>query len=546
MLIFFLQKYQNINYKCILFILICCINTLCAPNQESHRNFTRSKNKKPTLYYKVAWWNYSGDDMDTFRDIFKHVDRGSESFYDDLSVTILWILLAVLFSLCVLWVLGKCFKLVSLSKVDLWFWCDGWFDCCNKNKMENHNIGPVNFDMFKQNLKSFGFVCAVRMANLSRHHQQEVISRYKFCEIEKRDFFENYKKVNLQYAIEKSSTLNEMNQRVPELWYMLILGWTDSCHNSTTSENFTNKIDPNGSNNDLDENAKIENTHFEVDGFHGIPITEMQPEQMPIKKLNAFRLCIILDTFFRLRYETFKECELSKQAIINRKLISRKLMSRRHSDSIKVRSPSNICYNEGTSSLHETITKLNDSNGTSTTEIVEETSFSEHFSRANIEIKYVRNIPTDVQSIIFDIAKTGHLKFPKDDISCSFYIEKHLKAIECFECQLNQPIICVKKVAIMTLFDYEMDTFEEVNQLLYFTLFDRGCIVINDFNKQGKYLEKLLSMASRESLRKSMNFSWKGVTYVWKFLPMSANDSRISKDDMKRRHVPTLLVSYRG
>ena len=98
----------------------------------------------------------------------------------------------------------------------------------------------------------------------------------------------------------------------------------------------------------------------------------------------------------------------------------------------------------------------------------------------------------------------------------------------------------------MKLFDHLMESFKEFNQILYFTLFDRGCIVINELSNQAKYLEKLLSMASRERLTKSMNFSFEGVTYVWKFLPMSAYDSRISKNDFKSRHVPTLFVSYKG
>ena len=134
-------------------------------------------------------------------------------------------------------------------------------------------------------------------------------------------------------------------------------------------------------------------------------------------------------------------------------------------------------------------------------------------------------------------------------MSCSLYVENQIKSLRMkfFEDngQLNQPIICVKKVVNLKLFNNKMESFTEVNQILYFTLFDRGCIVINDFNKEAKYLEKLLSMASRDRLRKSMNFSWKGVTYVWKFLPMSANDSRISEDDLKRRPVPTLFVSYK-
>ena len=92
-------------------------------------NFTQAGHKKPIHYFKIAFWNHSNDDMDTFEGIFRHVDGRTESFYDDLSVTIFWILLAISTSLCVLWVLWKCFKLVSLSKVDLWFWCDGWFDC---------------------------------------------------------------------------------------------------------------------------------------------------------------------------------------------------------------------------------------------------------------------------------------------------------------------------------------------------------------------------------------------------------------------------------
>ena len=51
----------------------------------------------------------------------------------------------------------------------------------------------------------------------------------------------------------------------------------------------------------------------------------------------------------------------------------------------------------------------------------------------------------------------------------------------------------------MTLFDYKMDTFEEVNQILYFTLFDRGCIVINDFNKQVEaVLQKLKEKENEE------------------------------------------------
>ena len=536
-----LLKQNDFILNYILLILRSCIETQCAQNNDTHFNSTEHKMKKPALYFKVAWWNYSGDDMDTFKDIFKHVDGRSESFYDDLSVSLLWILLAILFSLCVIWVLIKCFKLTSLSKVDLWVWCDGWFDCRNKNKIEDPYLRLVDFDLFKQNLKSFGFVCAVRMANLSTHHERELIFRFKYGEIERNMFLENYQKVNLEYAIEASPSLNEMCKRVPELWYMLILGWKDLCYNLSSYENQTNEKEVNINITCLAENNSLENVLVEMDGLTGIPIAKMQPEQMSIKKLNAFRLCIILDTFFRLRLMKFEECEIPKQSTFKGNLISR-----RCSDDIKVEFPLNNVCNKVKSSSFQSITKFNDSNGTTTTAIFEEKSLCEHSSTTNIEIKYARNIPAHVQSLIVDIATNGCLKFPEDDISCSYHIEKHLKTIKFFDFQLGQPIICVKKVEIMKLFDHPMESFKEFNQILYFTLFDRGCIVINELNNQAKYLEKLLSMASRERLTKSMNFSWEGVTYVWKFLPMSAHDSRISKNDFKSRHAPTLFVSYRG
>ena len=538
--------------KCLILFLTCNIDTLCASNEAFHPNFTQTGHKKQIHYFKIAFWNYSNDDMDSFEGIFKHVDGRTESFFDDLSVTIFWILLAISTSLCVLLVLWKCFKLVSLSKVDLWFWCDGWFDCCNKNKMEDSNIGPVDFNLFKQNLKSFGFVCAVRMTNISSNHKRELISLFKFNQTERNRFLENYRKVNLEYAIEASPVLNEMAEKVPELWFMLILGWSDSCYNTLTIKNEITPTEDNGINNDSNErpeNDRLENILFEMDNLNGIPIKEMQPEQMSIKKLNAFRLCIILDTFFRLRYQTFEECENSKHSIVTQNVSSSNRISRRLCADINVRNTFNGGYIEGMSSIYQTMTKVNNSNGITTTEITEETSFCEHSSRANIEIKYVRNIPTHVQRVFIDIATNGCLKFPEDDMSCSLYVENQIKSLRLkfFEDngQLNQPIICVKKVVNLKLFNNKMESFAEVNQILYFTLFDRGCIVINDFNKEAKYLEKLLSMASRDRLRKSMNFSWKGVTYVWKFLPMSANDSRISEDDLKRRPVPTLFVSYK-
>ena len=352
---------------------------------------------------------------------------------------------------------------------------------------------------------------------------------------------QNCRKVGVDYANEASLTLKEMSKSTPELWYMVILGWAHSTNEVLNDHyNYVPMLYIENETETLGRLLNVENDNIRINELNGVRITEMQPEQLPIKKLNAFRLCIILDTFLHLRYKTFPECHDSNP------------ISLRYSPRNQIpdyNGAIQVDVSRGNKGIPSPIkmVKVDESFDNITTEIIE-TSFCEHSNRANISIKYVRNMPPHVQKIIVDIATNGCIKFPEDDICCSYYIESKLKSssVQLFSDQLepNQSIVCIRKIENMKLFERKMDCFDVANQILYFTIFGRGCIVINDFTNQAKYLHKLLNKASREGLRKSMNFSFGGVTYVWKFLPAVSANNPGQIDNVQQEHnIPTLIVS---
>jgi hypothetical protein len=193
---------------------------------------------------------------------------------------------------------------------------DRWLDCCicsNENQ-DQESAGSIDMKTFKQDVESFGFVCAVRMANICNHQQNELISRFKICKIEKELFLQNYRGVGLDYAIESSPTLKEMSNSKVELWYMLIIGWTCSNYDSLILHEGLNSVITQQTK-DGSKNSEFQNDPHSTNKCDGIPISEMHPGQLSIKKLNAFRLCIILDTYFYLRYKTFPECYNSSMVI---------------------------------------------------------------------------------------------------------------------------------------------------------------------------------------------------------------------------------------
>jgi hypothetical protein len=478
--------------------------------------------------------------MDTFEGINERADRRSESFVDDLSQSFVWILLAVLASLCVLLVFWRFYQLVSSMEKDFWCWCDGWYEQCTAKEIDDNNIGSIDFQLFKENIKSFGFVEAVEMENISQHQKKEVVSIFLYNNIERDLFLQHCRKLGVDYANEASLTLKEMSQSTPELWYMVILGWAHSTDNDVLNVHYNYVPMLYTENETFGRLLNVENDISRTNELNGIHVTEMQPEQLPIKKLNAFRLCILLDTFLHMRYQTFPECHDSNP-------ISLSYSPRNRISDYNGAIQLNVSRgNKGIPSPIKMV-KVEESFDSITTEIIE-TSFCEHSNQANLNIKYVTNIPPHVQKIIVDIATNGCIKFPEDDICCSYYIESKLKSssVQLLSNQFktNQPIICIRKIKNMKLFESKMDCFDVANQILYFTIFDRGCIVINDFTNQAKYLHKLLNKASREGLRKSMNFPFGGVTYVWKFLPaVSTNKSGQGDNLQQEQNEPTLFVS---
>ena len=122
--------------------------------------------------------------MDTFEGINERSDRRSESFLDDLFYSFVWILLAILATLCVLLVFCRFYQFVSSMEKDCWFWCDGWFDRCTAKEIEDNNIGSIDFQLFKENIKSVGFVEAVEMENISQNQKKDVLSLFLYNTIE--------------------------------------------------------------------------------------------------------------------------------------------------------------------------------------------------------------------------------------------------------------------------------------------------------------------------------------------------------------------------